>query len=119
MRLAFNDVAGHDVEWAIGRSYTLSILGHINLGSYQSWGDHYLTLGLSYLHQLVNTSSYEDRYRLLNPIEKSPNYSLIRAFMIESNSKVLAAQRRYSEEEVNMLFVANSTIDNGVGPAAA
>ena len=100
-------MAERDVEWGDKRiEYVDKRL------KYEPRRDHYLTLGLSYLHQLVNTSSYEDRYRLLKPQEKSPNFSFIHAFVFESSSDVLAALRRYSEEEVNISLVENSAYDD-------
>lgn len=86
---------------------------------YEPRRDQYLTLGLSYLNQLVNTFSYEDRYRLLKPREKSPKFSFIHAFVFDSFSDVLAALQRYSEEEVSLFLVENSAYDDDEGPEEA
>lgn len=107
MRSDFNEVAERDVEWDHER------IEYVDKRSqYEPRKDHYVTLGLSYLHQLFNTFSYEGCYRLLKQQEKSPNFSFIYAFVLESSTDVLAALRRYSDDEVNLFLVEKSARDD-------
>lgn len=107
MRSDFNKVAERDVEWDQER---IEYVG--KRSQHEPRKDHYVTLGLSYLHQLFNTFSYEGCYRLLEPQKKSPNFSFIHAFVFESSNDVLAALRRYSEDEVNLFLVEKSARDD-------
>lgn len=42
--------------------------------------EHYLSLGLQYLHRLVSANTYDDRYQLMNPELKTEENSLYEAF---------------------------------------
>lgn len=60
---AFNDVAKHDVVWG---EKSIPFLGDdSSLPSYHQ--EHYLSLGLGYLHRFFTASTYDERYQLLDP----------------------------------------------------
>ena len=40
------------------------------------WKENYMSLGLSHLHQLFNTSTFDERCQLLKPRKEWPDYSL-------------------------------------------
>lgn len=62
---AFNDVAEHDVLW-----------GKHNIGFSPNHKEHYVSLGLAWLHKLAIASTYDERYQLLAPEtgEQDPDF---------------------------------------------
>ena len=104
----------HDVEWAAATTPTFELPELCDL-----WRNHYLTYGLSYLHQLVNTSGYEDARHLLGPSGDNANYLHFDVFDPEILSNELSASKQYSKEDVQTCFPTRSAIDYDKGPEEA
>lgn len=58
--IAFNDVAEHDVYWG---EYSVSYTNDWDENPYK---EHFLSLGLEYLHQIINAKTYDQRHELLS-----------------------------------------------------
>lgn len=85
--IAFNEVAEHDIVWGVlpidfiddGRS------PHLQRAYFCR--EHFLSIGLEYLHHLGSAKTYDERYRLLspNPVPESDKEFLESALQVEGN----------------------------------
>lgn len=112
MHLDLDEIPERSLEWG----NEINVPKHLQ---YVDRENQYVTPGLTYLHRLVKTFSYEDHNRLLKPLKKSPNFAFIHAFVFESTSDVVAALGRYSEGDINPSLVGNSAYDGDKGPEEA
>jgi len=62
LSLAFNEVTDHDVLWE-----EIPIGVSLDREETSGWKEHYLSLGLEFLHRLVLADTYDRRYALLAP----------------------------------------------------
>ena len=70
-------MAEHDVEW--GKFEQMRWLHEWRLfdeNPFDRWAELYLSLGLSHLHRLMNTSTFDERCQLVKPRKRCPGYSL-------------------------------------------
>ena len=102
---AFQDVAEHDVEWG-----ELKVKWHYHRLQYNPWKEHYLSRGLSYLRQLFDAQTYDDRCRLLKPQGKK------RLGVPLAQQEVLV---RFTKEEEYERLGVKSPIDSDKGPEKA
>lgn len=102
-------MAEHDVEWGELR---ISYPGDWD-ERYNYWKEHYLSLGLAYLRQIVNTSAYNDRCRLLKARKRGPGCSLFDALMVQGYLE------SYTEEDEHVHISAQLAVDGDKGPEAA
>ncbi|CAD6571721.1 MAG: hypothetical protein ASARMPRED_004764 [Alectoria sarmentosa] len=115
LSLPFNDVAEHDVEWG---ELEISYLGDWD-ERYNYWKEHYLSLGLAYLRQIVNTSAYDDRCRLLKARKGGPGCSLFDALMAQGYGNGLSDLESYTEDDEHVYISAQRVVDGDKGPEAA
>lgn len=78
---AFNDVAEHDVLW----------------GKHKIWNEpnhkeHYVSLGLAWLHKLAIASTYDERYQLLAPETGQKDRDFIRDTFAGAQEEVSSSQ---------------------------
>ena len=78
--VVFDDVCEHDIEWGERSIPWLEDLDEID-GVYKEW---YLSQGLSFLRMCVETKTYNERYRLLNPLFDS-DWEFMYAALSERN----------------------------------
>ncbi|MCJ1391400.1 hypothetical protein MMC18_004264 [Xylographa bjoerkii] len=71
-KLAFNDVAEHDIDW--GEWEIPYVDDYDAPDNFHKEG--YLSLGLSFLHRLVTAETYEQRYALISPALRSNDHFL-------------------------------------------
>ena len=101
-RLAYNDVAEHDVEWG-----NLEIRCFNDWYLYDEvpiyrWTEFYLLLGLSRLHQLFNTSTFDERCQLFKSRKGCPGNSI---------SAGLGDMRRIQEKQESGKNQTDLTVD--------
>ena len=115
MDSAFNDMAEHDVEWAELETFYLNDC-HVRC---DYWKEHYLSLGLAYLRQVVNTSLYDDRCRLFKGRREDADYSCFEALTTQGHSNDLLELRNYTEEDEHIHIPGQLAIDADKGPEEA
>ena len=132
INLAFNDVAEHDIEWGELRKQWLdeeemqpdSQMERL----LRQWLDeerirpdprkeHYLGLGLSYLHRLVLTSDFDDRCHLLKAFKEGPERPFSDACWSITTRHTF--ERVYSNGEQYANILAQRTTDGDAGPEEA
>ena len=105
--LAYDDVAWHDVEWAKSDP------------SFKCCTEYYLALSLSNLHQLFNTSTFNERCQLLEPREMWPDYSLKGSLDDVISIQILQA---YGNNQMDLNvdhFSTESSMSSDKGPEEA
>lgn len=112
---AFNDVAEHDVEWGELEMRYLNDWG----ARYDYWKECYLSLGLTYLHQIVNALTYEDRCRVLKARMENCYCSLYDALKAQGYSNGLEELETYTNEDERIHIPAQLAIDVDRGPEEA
>ncbi len=86
---------------------------------YDYWKEHYLSLGLAYLRQVVDTSVYDDRSHLFKERRGDADYSLFEALMKQGHSNHLLELRNYTKEDEHFYISAQLAIDADQGPEEA
>lgn len=108
----FNEVAEHDVGW---EEYATRYLS--NILPYERWSDFYLSLGLKYIHRLVNTTTYDGRRHLFWERCSGTICSLLDAWLRENSTE------SSEEDDDRPLFPQNSSsplcVDDDKGPEEA
>ncbi len=84
---------------------------------YDPQKEHYLSLGLSYLHRLVLTSEFDDRCHLLKAFKGGPDCSI--SDILSAGSRVYTFETDYSKGEQHANVFAQRTIDGDAGPEEA
>lgn len=84
---AFNDVAEHDIVWGLVSIDFIDLGRSPTLGRECFCREHFLSIGLEYLHHLGSAKTYDERYRLLspNPLPESDKEFLESALQAEDN----------------------------------
>lgn len=65
--IAFNEVAEHDTVWGLMEIDFIDFGGSPNLERPCFCREHFLSIGLEFLHHLGSAKTYDERYRLLSP----------------------------------------------------
>ena len=65
--IAFNDVAEHDIVWGLGCVDFIDYGRSPILERDLCCREHFLSIGLEYLHHLGSAKTYDERYKLLSP----------------------------------------------------
>ena len=112
---AFNDVAEHDVEWG---ELEMNYLDDWD-ARYDYWKEHYLSLGLACLRQIVNTSAFDDRCHLLKALKGGPGPSLYDALSAQGYGNGLPDLADYTEEDERVHIPAQLAVDGDKGPREA
>ncbi|KAF6231404.1 hypothetical protein HO173_010364 [Letharia columbiana] len=115
LSLPFNEVAEHDVEWGQLEMNYLDDQDEL----YDYWKEHYLSLGLTYLRQLVTTPAFDDRCRLLKEHKRGPACSLFDALEAQGYGNGLSMLENYTEEDEHVHITAQLAIDGDKGPEEA
>ena len=112
-------MAEHDVEWGkLEIGYGDDGLLNDGLRS-NSWTEHYLSLGLSYLHQLFDTSTFDERCQLLKPRRERSLYTLLHGL---GNVRLLQEQQVCKDDQMGLnvdRFSPDSTMGKERGPEEA
>ena len=112
-------MAEHDVEWGkLEIAHGDEGLLHDGL-PYNPWMDHYLSLGLSCLHQLFDTSTFDERYQLLKPPRAQSQNTLLLGL---GNIKLLQEQQVCRDDQMGLnvdRFSPESTMGKERGPEEA
>ena len=107
---AFNEVAEHDVVWG---EKSIPFLGDdSSLPSHHQ--EHYLSLGLAYLHRLFTASTYDERYQLLDP-----QLQCLSGFLTAALSEDDLFIEDLTEEERSNRLKPPVVGDPDIGPAEA
>ncbi|KAL9122316.1 MAG: hypothetical protein Q9187_001125 [Circinaria calcarea] len=112
---AFNDVAEHDVVWG---EFTVPFQDDYD--PLYNYRDHWLSLGLEYLHRLATASTYNERYELLNPEFKCDSDFLYPAYSEPADDdydEILIAD--LTEQDRDRILKPPFVKDPDVGPAEA
>ncbi|CAF9935096.1 hypothetical protein IMSHALPRED_010105 [Imshaugia aleurites] len=111
---AFCDVAEHDIECG-----SWEMRGSDGVDGFNDWKEHYLSLGLAYLRQMVNTSAFDDRCHLLKTHKEDPDCSLFDALMIQGDGNDPSHLDTYTEEDEHRYIPPQRAIDSDKGPEEA
>ena len=114
--LAYNDVAEHDVEWGRFEKRCVIEWDHYDDMPIHSWTEFYLLFGLSRLHQLFDTSTFDERCRLLKPRKKCPGYSLSAGL---GEVRFIQEERKYHMDLTANPLITESAIGSDRGPEEA
>ena len=111
---AFHDVAEHDIECG---EWEMSCFE--DWDGYNDWKEHYLSLGLAYLRQIVNTSAFDDRCHLIKAHKEDEDCSLFDGLMAPGHDNDLSELDTYTEEDEQRYIPPQRAIDGDKGPEAA
>jgi len=111
---AFNDVAEHDVQWGELRiPYANDWFGIDN-----TWKEHYLSLGLAYLHQAVTAATYDERYKLITSNMGNDEFFLFEGLKRQGDDDAFELSDFGTEEEDKYLK-KHLAVDDDSGPFEA
>lgn len=108
-------MAQHDVEWG---ELEMNYLDDWD-ARYNYWKEHYLSLGLACLRQIVNTSAFDDRCRLLKALKRGPGPSLYDALSAQGYGNDLPDLEDYTEEDEHAHIPPQLLVDGDKGPEEA
>lgn len=85
--IAFNEVAEHDIVWSLVQIDFIDYGRSPSLERANFCREHFLSIGLEYLHHLGSAKTYDERYRLLspNPLPESDKEFLESALQVVEN----------------------------------
>ena len=106
---AFDDVAEHDVLW-----------GKHKIGFSPNHKEHYVSLGLAWLHKLAIASTYDERYQLLAPETGEQDPDFMRKTIVGAHDEVIAIQLPEVTEHTILNYVRPSFLyEPDTGPFTA
>lgn len=125
--IAFNEVAEHDVVWGVLPIDYIDFGRSPHLARVSFCREHFLSIGLEYLHHLGSAKTYDERYRLLspNPVPESDREFLESALQVEGNEADGADDwlDKYTPADILLLknkpFASSSDAERDSGPYKA
>lgn len=108
-------MAKHDVEWGyLEMDYLDGFDWRFN-----SWKEAYLSLGLAYLHKVIDASAYDERCQLLKTHRDWEDCSLHDALTEQPDDNGLPELEDYTIEDERAHIPAQLAIDSDKGPKDA
>ncbi len=114
-KLAFNDVAEHDVFW--GELSIAYVDDYDELGSL--YKEHYLSRGLAYLRQVVSATHYDERFELIHPNLGIDGCFLFNGMSTQDGDASYLPLEDYSSAEKDKFIRNPFFADNNNGPMEA
>lgn len=83
------------------------------------WKEHYLSLGLAYLHQVVVAATYDDRYKLISSNFGIDELSLFAGLKMQDEDDGVTLAEYGSPEEEQKFIIAHLADADDMGPPQA